>query len=193
MNDEFVTEAIQNDRCLKAARLLERLEKELEAEIDRVGTRLVEENRELFAEQVNSKIRVKFNSSTVLASARDNLNLHRVNPDKPGKTQTLNISLRWVDPIEWGEEDVDGALCAACYKINRGNAADFDRVKRETINGDWDLEFGDDQYNNAPGLFYVPVETAAEIREGMEILAAHFAEFADCWGVDPDEITDTGG
>lgn len=191
MNDEFVTEAIQNDRCLKAARLLDRLKKELKTEIERVGSRIVEENRELFADDVRSKVRVKFNSSTVLASARDNLNLYRVNPDKPGDTQKLNISLRWVDPLDWGEEDVDGALCAACYKINGGHAADFNYVKQETINGEWNLGFGDDQYNNAPGLFYVPVETAADVRDAMEVLEAHFAEFGDCWGVDPKTIDDS--
>jgi len=191
MNEEFVTEAIENDRCLKAARLLDRFETELETEIERVGSRIVEENRELFKDDVGSNIKVKFTASTILANARDNLNMYRVNPDKPGKMQKLNLSVRWVDPLDWGEEDVDGALCAVCYKVNRGNAADFSRVKQETINGKWDLRFGDDQYNNAPGLFYVPVETAADVRDAMELLEAHFAEFGDYWGVDPGAIDES--
>ena len=193
MNEQFVTEAIQNDRCLKAARLLDRFESELETEIKRVGERMVEENDELFPDDVDSNIRVKFDASTILANARDNLDMYRVNPDKPGKTQKLNISLRWVDPLDWGEEDVDGALCAACYKINNGNAADFSQVKQAAAEGDWNINFGDDQYNNAPGLFYRPVEAAGGFRDAMETLQAHFSEFGEYWGVDPRDINDSDG
>lgn len=188
MNDQFVTEAIQNDRCLKAARLLDRFEDELEAEIQRVGEKIVRANPELFADDVDSRIKIDFNQTTILANARDNLNMYRVNPDRPGKTQKFNLSVRWVDPLDWGEEGVDGALCVACYKINNGNQADFTRVKQATDEGDWDVRFGDDQYNNAPGLFYIPVETAEGVRNAMETLQDHFAEFGDEWGIDPEDI-----
>ena len=191
MNDQFVTEAIQNDRCLKAARLLDRFESELKAEIGRVGDQIVEENDELFADDVGSKVKVNFNASTIFANARANLDMYQVNPDKPGGTQKLNISVRWVDPIDWGEESVDGALCAACYKINNGNQADFTRVKQATAESDWNVRFGDDQFNNAPGLFYVPVETAEGIRDAMEVLQAHFTTFGEQWGVDPEDIDDS--
>ena len=49
----------------------------------------------------------------------------------------------------------------------------------------WNLRFGDDQYNNVPGLFYVPVETAADVRDAMDLLDVHFAEFGDYWRDDP--------
>lgn len=188
MNEQFVTEAIQNDRCLKVARLLDRFESELETELERVGKRIVEKNGKLFADDVGSNVRVKFNANTILANARDNLDMYRVNPDKPGKTQKLNISIRWVDPLDWGEEGVDGALCAACYKVNNGHPADFSQVKQETVEGDWDVRFGNDQYNNAPGLFYIPVESARGVRDAMETLQAHFSEFGEYWGNEPREI-----
>lgn len=193
MNEQFITEGIRNDRCLKAARLIDRLESELEAEIKRAGKRIVEENDDLFADDVRSNIKVNFSSSTILAYARDNLYLHQVNPDKPGKTQWLNLSLRWVDPLDWGEEDVNGALCAACYKINNGNVADYTQVKQQTLENDWAIRFGTDQYNNAPGLFYISVETAADLRAAMETLQRHFTEFGEYYGMRPEEITESDG
>lgn len=189
MNEQFVTEAIQDDRCLKAARLLDRFESELETELERVGERIVEKNGELFADGVGSNVRVKFNASTILANARDNLDMHRVNLDKPGKIQKLNIS-----PVggsaRLGRGGVDGALCAVCYEINNGNPADFSQVKQETAEGDWNVRVGNDQYNNAPGLFYIPVETASGVRDAAERLQAHFSEFGEYWGNEPGEIDD---
>lgn len=191
MNEKFVTEAIQNDRCLKAARLLDQFEDELQAEIKRVGEQIVEENENLFVGDAGSNFSAGFNASTILANARDNIAMYRVNPDKRDKTQNLNLSLRWVDPLDWGEEDVDGALCAACYKINNGHPADFSKVKQETVDGDWAVNFGDDQYNNAPGLIYCPVETAEEFRDGLEEIRKHFAAFGDHWGVTPEETVES--
>lgn len=185
MNDEFVTQALRNNRCLKAHRLLERLETELRAELKHWGSDVVETNPHLFEEDVGSNIGVSWGSSTIVANARDNLNLYRVNEDQPSQTQTLNISLRWVDPIEWDEDDTDGALCAVCYKVNGGNRADFEQVKRETIEGKWAISFGDDQFNNAPGILYIPVQTASDIRDAIETLQSHFTRFGDYWGVEP--------
>lgn len=68
MNDQFVTEGIRNDRCLKAARLLDRFESELKAEIERVGDQIVKQNDELFADDVGSKVKVRFNASTISQS-----------------------------------------------------------------------------------------------------------------------------
>jgi len=189
MNDEFVDEALRNDRCLKAHRLLQRFETEIRAELRDWGSDLIEENPDLFPEDVGSKIRVSWDNSTIIANARDNLNLYRVNEDQPTQTQNLNISLRWVDPIEWGEEDTDGALCAACYKINGGNQSDFERVKRDTIREEWDIAFGDDQFNNAPGILYIPVETADDLRRAIKALQKHFGKFGEYWGVEPSNTT----
>ena len=121
MNETFFTEAISNDRCLKAHRLLERFESELRAELKQFGNAMMETNPHLFPDNVSSNIRISWDNSTIIANARDNLQLVRVNKDDPSSHLKLNLSLRWVDPIDWGEDDVDGALCAACYKLNNGH------------------------------------------------------------------------
>lgn len=188
MNEEFVTEAIRNDRCLKAHRLLDRFETELRAELERMGKEMVESNQDLFPTDVGSNVRISWNNGTIIANARDNLQMARVNKEDPSTKLKLNISLRWVDPIDWGERDVDGALCAACYKVNGGNRDDHEEVKRETLDGDWDIRFAEDQFNNAPGIMYIPVETAEEFRDANETLQTHFRKFGDYWGVEPSAI-----
>lgn len=190
MNEEFVTEALRNDRCIKAHKLLSRFEKELKSELKRVGGAMVDGNPQLFSPDVDvgSGFKPGWDSGTIVANVRDNITMERVNPDDPGRRLRLNVSVRWVDPLDWGEEEDEGALCAACYKINRGARDVFVQVQEETEKGDWKLSIGEDQYNNAPGIFYVPVETAEDIRSANDTLIAHFTEFGDYWGVDPSEL-----
>lgn len=189
MNEEFVTEAIRNDRCIKANRLLSRFEKELESELRRMGEAMVDFRSDLFERdvEVGSNFNAGWDSGTIIANVRDNISMARVNADNPSRNLRLNISVRWVDPLDWGEEDVDGALCAVCYKINRGNRADFLPVRDGTVNGDWAVEIGEDQYNNAPGIFYIPVETADDMRHAADTLTEHFSEFGGEWGISPSE------
>lgn len=189
MNEEFVTEAIRNDRCIKAHRLLSRFEKELESELRRMGEAMVDVRSDLFERdvEVGSNFNAGWDSGTIIANVRDNISMDRVNADNPSRNLRLNISVRWVDPLDWGEEDVDGALCAVCYKINRGARGDFLPVRDGTMNGDWAVEIGEDQYNNAPGIFYIPVETAGDIRNASDTLTEHFAEFGGEWGISPGE------
>lgn len=100
----------------------------------------------------------------------------------------LNISLRWIDPADWGYQDTDGALFVTSYKIKNASQDDFETVKQETLNEDWDCHFAKDQFNNAPGVTYIPVETAADITDAHEILKGHFSKFGRSYGVDPEEI-----
>jgi hypothetical protein len=185
MNEDFVTEAIANDRCLKASRLLDRFESELEAELSRVGTAMQDAQPELFAVDAPVNIKYKWNSGTILANIRDNLPMTRVNPET-GTTLKLNISVRWVDPTDWGEETAGGALCAACYKVNNDHADDFEAVKDATLAGDWDVHFGHDQFNNAAGIIYIPVTNGTELRAANDHLIDHFEAFGDYWGEEPE-------
>lgn len=185
MNEDFVTQAIQNDRCLKAHRLLDRFETELRTKLDRQGREMIEAQPELFPEDPSRGIRISWDNSTIIANARDNITMNRVSSDDPSTHLTLNISLRWVDPIDWGHQDVDGALCAACYKFNGGGREDYEQVKSETSSGEWDINFAQDQFNNAPGIMYIPVETGGEFREATATLRDHFAKFGHYWGVEP--------
>lgn len=188
MNEEFVTEAIRNDRCIKANRLLSRFEKELERELRRMGEAMVDARSDLFEREVEvgSRFKLSWNDDTIVAFSRDNITMNRIN-EQTSEVLWLNISIRWVDPLDWGEEGVDGALCAVCYKINRGNRDDFLPVRDGTVNGDWAVEIGEDQYNNAPGIFYIPVETASDMRNAADTLTEHFSEFGGEWGISPDE------
>ena len=183
MNEDFVTEAIHNDRCLKAKRLLDRFESELDAELSRFGAAMQDVQPELFETEAPVNIKYRWNSGKILANARDNLPMTRVNPETDDRLK-LNISLRWVDPTDWGEETTNGALCAACYKINNEDGDAFERVKAETLDGDWKVNFGSDQYNNAAGIIYIPVTNASEFRSATETLVDHFEAFGDYWGVE---------
>jgi len=185
MNEDFVTEAIRDDRCLKAKRLLDRFESELDAELSRFGRAMQTVQPDLFENEAPEDIKYHWDSGTILANARDNLIMTRLNPETDDRLK-LNISLRWVDPSDWGEETTDGALCAACYKINNEHGDAFERVKAETLDGDWDVNFGSDQYNNATGIIYIPVTEASEFRAATETLVDHFETFGDYWGVEPE-------
>lgn len=188
MDNEFVTRAIENDRCLKAYRLLDRFEDEIEALVGRMGNEMIAAHRDLFPDEVSGGFNAYWDNGTIIANARENLEMRVVNEDDRSATMHLNVSVRWVDPLEWGEDDIDGALCAACYKINGGNSDDHRAVVQATADSDLDVRVDDDQFNNAPGIFYIPVENAAELQAAADTLIEHFSRFGDHWGVDPTDI-----
>jgi len=185
MNNEFVTQAIENDRCLKAHRLLERFEDEIEALVGRMANAMIAAHPDRFPDDVSSGFKTDWNSGTIIANARDNYGMRVVNDGNPSANMKLNVSVRWVDPLDWGEDDIDGALCAVCYKINNGNSDDHKAVVEATEDSELDVRVDDDQFNNAPGIFYIPVEGATELREAADTLIEHFSHFGDHWGVDP--------
>lgn len=192
MDNEFVTQAIENDRCLKAHRLLKRFEDEIEALVGRMGEEMITAHPDLFQDDPSRGFKADWDNGTIIANARDNLEMRVVNKDDPSATMKLNVSVRWVDPLDWGEDDVDGALCAACYKINNGNSDDHRRVVEAAEDWELDVRVGDDQFSNAPGIFYIPVEDATELQDATETLIEHFRRFGDHWGVDPADV-DTEG
>jgi hypothetical protein len=189
MNDEFITQSIEEDRYLKALRLTDRFETEVEGELRRVADEFTSENENLFEEEVNHRFGFNRDPGPVIAHARINTNMNRVASKKESAdTLTLNITLRWLDPAEYGLSHIDGTLCVTAYKINGAISDDHNRVKQRTKSDSVDVQFFRDAYNNAPGLVYVPVETAAEIRNGFETLKQHFGEYGEEYGVDPDSV-----
>lgn len=186
MDNEFVTQAIENDRCLKAYRLLDRFEDEIEALVGRMGEEMIAAHPDRFPEGVSgSGFKAHWDSGTIIANARENFEMRVVNEDDPSADLNLNVSVRWVDPLDWAEDDVEGALCAACYKINSGNSDDHRAVVEATGDSDLDVRFDDDQFSNAPGIIYIPVEDATELQAAAETLIEHFRRFGHNWGVDP--------
>lgn len=192
MNKDFVTEGLRDDRCLKAYRLVNRFETEIRAEIKRTGKEIVESNPGLIDSEPGSNFKASWDSGTIIANFRDNLRMNRVNADTPSNRLKLNLSVRWVDPIDWGERDVEGALCAACYKINNGAKGDFQRVKDETVTGEWNIRIGDDQFSNAPAIFYIPIESGEDLQTASQTIQQHFTEYGDYWGVPPSEVNANG-
>ena len=184
MNDEFVTQALQEDRYLKAVRLTDRLETELERELERSGDNFVAENRSLFRDNVDASTKVRPNSASHIAYIRASYEMIRIPEADSSDNLELELYLRWVDPDKFGFTNCDGALCAASYKIKNALREDHKEVERLTEEGDWDVQCADDPHGRDPGTFYIPVETASEIREAYDNLSGHFSEFGTMYGMD---------
>jgi hypothetical protein len=192
MNNEFVTQAIENDRCLKPHRLLRRFEDEIEALVGQMGNEMIAAYPDRFQDDPSRGFKISWDSGTIIANARDNLEMRVLNKDDPSATMKLNVSVRWVDPLDWGEDDIDGALCAVCYKLNNGNSDDHRRVVEAAENSELNVRVDDDQYNNAPGIFYIPVGGATELQDAADTLVEHFSRFGNHWGVDPADVETEG-
>ncbi|WP_302080606.1 hypothetical protein [Salinibaculum rarum] len=189
MNDEFITRAIENDRYLKAIRLINRFETEIEGELKRVTSEFISGNEDLFDTGVDQRFNVNRNAGPVLTHARVNTDMNQMSSAQDGATNlTLNITLRWLDPAEYGLSDVNGALCVTAYKINGATTDDHNKVKRQTVEDSWDISWCRDAYNNAPEVAYVPVESAEEIQQGFDTLKQHFWKYGSEYGVDPDSM-----
>lgn len=185
MNDEFVTQAIQNDRCLKAHRLLDRFEDEIETLVNRVADEMIAAHPDRFSDDLDGGFKAGWDKGPVIANARSNFKMRVKNENDPSADMKLNVSVRWVDPLDWDEDDVEGALCAACYKINNANKDDHNAVMEAAADSELDVCIGDDQFGNAPGIFYIPVEGAEELQEAADTLIEHFSQFGGHWGVKP--------
>lgn len=110
MTDEFLTEGLRDDRYLKAVRLMNQFEDEIEARLLQLDQRLVDAQPGLFESDVEPDTRTN-------RSPGNGLTLHRVNHSMTGpqvsgdgKTQKLNVHLYWMPPTEYNRTDVDGAL-----------------------------------------------------------------------------------
>lgn len=185
MNDDFVTKALQQDRYLKAVRLVDRFETEIERELNRVGDEFVRENPDLFPDVPEPQTTVRPQSVTHVAYVRWRCRMTRVPTDGADDRLTLELYLRWIDPDIFGDSNREGALCAASYKINGVQQEDQELVEQLTREGDWDVRFAPDPHDRDPGTFYVPVETAQDVRDGFEALKRHFSEFGSRFGTDP--------
>ena len=135
MNEEFITEALKNDRYLKAARLTEQFEEEIVRELRNFLKETIEKRPELFVDDPSlskSQTRVR---TEPLAHARMQATMNRVNSD--GEDLTFYVSVEWTQPEIHGQE-ADGALCLVLYKIKNLARAEYNRVKQQTQSDpDW--------------------------------------------------------
>lgn len=182
MNEQFVTDAIQEDRYLKAIRMIDRFETEIREELERVGGEIVAANPEMFPDRVEPKWNNRRQPNPVIAFARVDYEMDRVSEINDNETLTFNLGIRWLDPGEYGHPEQEGALCVASYKIKHATRDEFDRCRNQTMEGDWPIQFTDDAYRNAPGVCYIPVEDADELKDAFETIKEHFATFGSTFG-----------
>jgi hypothetical protein len=186
MNEEFITQGLQKDRYLKATRLADRFETEIRRELERIGDEIVKENREQFVEGVEADWNNNRSPNSVIAFARVDYDMDRVRFHDDPQNLTLNISLRWLEPDEYGHPDVDGALSVASYKIKHASKKDHEQVKRKTMEEDWGVQFCEDAFSNSPGVLYIPAQDAEDMKQAHEELKRHFSEYCTMFGVQPE-------
>lgn len=186
MNNEFITRAIENDRYLKAIRLINRFETEIRGELERVAEEFVRENSELFVDGPEPSWNNSRSSGRIIAFARVDYPMERISSTAADADRlTLNTAIRWLDPAKYGHPDTDGALCVVSYKIKNCPRDDYERIKEQTLSEDWGINFCQDAFSSAPGVLYVPVESAEEITTGFETLKKHFSTYVSDYGVEP--------
>lgn len=153
MNDEFITRGIENDRYLKATRLVNRFETEVEGKLKDVTDDFISNTEDLFEDGVDKDFNMTGSAGAVIAHGRVNTDMKRFYAGEDGAdTLTLNITLRWLDPAEYDYPDADGALCVTGYKINSAASENHDRIKRQMRDDDSDVRHCRDAYDNAPGM-----------------------------------------
>lgn len=181
MTDEFLTMGLQEDRYLKALRLIEQFEDEIEARLRNFDQRMVTQQPGLFDSGTDLSYKTNRNSSSALVTHRIN---HRMEgPLVPENDQLLNVHLYWMPPTEYNRTDIDGALRAFGYKVKHGDEQVDRTVAEKTRKGDWGIKTSENPFDDNT-VFYQHVSSVAEIEETMETLVDHFSTFGDDFRVD---------
>lgn len=183
MTDEFLTMGLENDRYLKALRLIEQFEDEMEALLFQFDERMVDAQPDLFDSNTDPGFRTNQSPGNGLANHR--INHPMQGPRAPDTDLRLNVHLYWMDPTEYNRTDVDGALRAFGYKIKYAEQAADDLVIEKTQSGDWPVEISGNPYDSNT-VFYSHVSTVAEVEDTMDTLVDHFSTFGDAYAVDGD-------
>lgn len=186
MTDEFLTKGLQSDRYLKAVRLVEQFESEIEAMLIELGQRMTDQHPELFDPATDPNVKTSRSPSSGLAFQRINRSMNGTRAPESDRTQVLNVHLYWMPPTEYGRTDIEGALRAFGYKIKYMDQDIEDRVAEQTRAGDWPLEMSGNTYDSNT-VFYTHVSSLAEIEEIADTLVSHFSTFGDEYAADSDE------
>jgi hypothetical protein len=182
MNEEFITEAIKNDRYLKAARLTEQFEDEITRELRNFLEETIEQRPDIFVDDATPSKSQTSVRTEPLAHTRMQADMKRVNND--GDNLKFYISIEWTQPELHGQE-ADGALCLVLYKIKNDTRAEYDRVKQQTKSeSKWDdIQYSNDSWNSDRGIFYIPVSDAHDLKGGLQTLRQHFFSFHEEFGL----------
>lgn len=184
MTDEFITQALQQDRYLKAIELINRFETEIEHLQKHAGKRIIEENRGLFVRDATASYKSRRDSSNTLAFARTDFKMSRFTSEGPESDRLkMSLMIHWNDPSILGHNEVEGALAVASLRIKNLHRDEFQSVRNATLEEGWKgIQFGEDPFGNSPGILYSPVETKQDIDRAYEQLAAHFQEYGENYG-----------
>jgi len=185
MNKEFITEAITNDRYLKAVRLTEQFEEQMDRELRNFLTETIEQRPDIFVDDASPSKSSTSVRTEPLAHIRMQADMDRINSE--GDNLKFYISIEWTQPEIHGQE-ADGALCIVLYKIKNHPRAEYDRVKQHTHSEpEWaEIQYSDDVWNSDRGIFYIPVTSGHEVKEGLETLRQHFFSFNEEYGLAAD-------
>lgn len=186
MTDEFLTKGLEDDRYLKALRLIAQFDSEIEARLQQFGGRMTEQQPRLFESPIDGRVRTNQRPSTGLALHRVDYALGGAQAPTTDKTLKLNVHLYWMDPAAYTRTDVDGALRMFGYKIKNADTAIDARIADQTRAGDWDVEISENPYDSNLS-FYRHVSSVAEIDATTDTLVNHFSTFGDEYAVVGDE------
>lgn len=186
MTDEFLTKGLESDRYLKAVRLTEQFESEIEVKLRNIGDKMVAKNSELFDSDVKGSERTRQDPGTTFAFTRIDYPMDRIQSQEDNSSLRLNVHLYWSDPTEYNRADIDGAIRALGYKIKNVAEADEKRVMAQT--GDGPIRVTENPFGSTKA-FYRHVSSADEIKDAGEQLVDHFSEFGNEYGVPREEQT----
>jgi len=180
MNSKFVSQGLQSDRYLKAVKLIEQFETEIERQLEHTVREIVSENQALFLDGADPDFRLKQSSNTVIAFARTDYKMsRRSTEDDDASRLKLSIMIHWDEASVLGHDnDNRKALSVTSLRIKNLSDEDYRQVKQRTRDDEWpSIHFGKDPWNNSSGLFYIPIETAEDIESAHETLIDHFGEY----------------
>lgn len=186
MTEEFITKGLQSDRYLKALRLPDQFDDEIEAVLGEFGQRMIEQQPVLFDQSATPDVYFNRTPSSALATHRVNYAMSGAQGSDSDPTPKLNVHLYWMPPAEYGRTDIDGALRAFGYKIKHADEDIDNQVAERTRAGDWPLETSGNPFDSSTA-FYRHVSSMAEIEEAMDALVNHFSVFGSEYSVSSDE------
>ena len=176
MTDESIRGGLENDRYLKALKLVDQFETSVFDALEGAAREMLSQNG-FDLETTFDRACFGEDSSATLATIRTECKLYRDgNPDKQPK---LNVALEW---IESDEHDGETPFCYVQYKLQHGSQDAYHKVREATeADPSWSaIKFGEDQWysasKHAPGTILIPLEDGAELKEHLEQLVDHFSE-----------------
>jgi len=132
MNEEFITNGLDDDRFLKADTLVRRFRGQIRHELEAVLESLVETHEQLFETEPDLDYEA-FGTDNLRTLTTIRVETELAQEHEEYGTRLLNVGVEWVDPEEQRFQDFsDGALCYVLYKIQRGTETRFEKVKDTT-------------------------------------------------------------